>query len=124
MASNGKSLALCGTILQIGIVFGFVGTVVGMMRAFAKISETEKVQPATVAAEISIVFQATSIGMALAFVGFILILIALTGTKYRGRWFYRILWTISILWLLFFPIGTIVGIMTMLYLSRHSQEFK
>jgi hypothetical protein len=119
MGNKGRTLALYGTIFQLGIILSFLVTAVCMTRIYG----TEKIQPETLAAQVHIALNTTFIGMSIAFVGSILILIALIGMKYREKWFYNVLWKISILWLLFCPLGTIIGIGVMFYLANHSKEF-
>jgi hypothetical protein len=33
-------------------------------------------------------------------------------------------WVLSILWLMAFPVGTIVGVAVIIYLVKHKDEFK
>jgi MFS family permease len=119
MENIGRKLAFCGTIFQLGIILGILVTTVCMTKTLV----TEKNQPEDMAAQVQIALLATSFGMSIAFVGVILILTALIGMKYREKWFYNALWKISILWLFFCPLGTILGIGVMFYLANHSKEF-
>jgi hypothetical protein len=124
MNNKGKYLALCGVILQLGLPIGLIGTLVGMMRTFNDISANRPVDQNAIAAYIGAAMIATSIAMTLAIVGFILSLIAFFKVKYRARWFYTSLWAFCVLWLLLYPVGTILGIVMAYYLYTHKQEFE
>jgi hypothetical protein len=123
MNQKGKNLAIWGIALQLGTVVGLFGTIIGMVRAFGRLAESETAQPAALANDISIALYTTAAGSVVALVGIILILVALFGARYRAPWFRTVLWVLSILWLLSFPIGTILGIIVMVYLVNHKAEF-
>lgn len=123
MNQEGKNLAIWGIALQLGMVVGLIGTIIGMVRAIGRLVESETAQSAALANDISIALYTTAAGSVVALVGIILILVALFGTRYRAPWFRTVLWVLSILWLLSFPIGTILGIIVMVYLVNHKAEF-
>jgi len=123
MNQKGKQLAIWGIALQLGTVVGLIGTIIGMVRAFSRLAESETAQTAALAYDISIALYTTAAGSVVALVGIILILVALFGARYRAPWFQTVLWILSILWLLSFPIGTILGIVVIVYLVNHRTEF-
>lgn len=123
MNQTGKQLAIWGVALQLGLVVGLIGTVIGMIRAFDRLAESEAASPADLGQGISISLYSTVAGSAIAMVGLILILVALVGVRYRAPWFRTVLWILSVLWLLVFPIGTIFGIGVIVYLVNHKTEF-
>ena len=123
MNQKGKNIAIWGIALQLGTVVGLIGTIVGMVRAFGRLAESETAQPAALANDISIAVYTTAAGSLVALVGIILILVALFGARYRAPWFRTVLWVLSVLWLLSFPIGTGFGICVMVYLVTHNAEF-
>ncbi len=123
MKENGKQLALWGVILQFGFLIGIAGTVVGMLRAFAELSKNSEAQPEALASDISLALYTTAGGMVLSLIGAVLLLVALFGARYRAAWFKTAMWILAVLWLFSIPIGTILGIIVMLYLSKHSNEF-
>ena len=123
MNQKGKNIAIWGIALQLGTVVGLIGTIIGMVRAFGRLAESETAQPAALANDISIAVYTTAAGSLVALVGIILILVALFGARYRAPWFRTVLWVLSVLWLLSFPIGTGFGICVMVYLVTHNAEF-
>ena len=123
MNQKGKQLAVWGVVLQLGTVVGLIGTIIGMVRAFGRLAESETAQTAALANDISIALYTTAAGSVVALVGIIMILVALFGVRYRAPWFQTVLWILSILWLLSFPIGTILGIVFIVYLVNHKTEF-
>jgi len=102
---------------------GLVGTVIGMLRGFAELAKNNEAQHEALASDISLALYATAGGMALSLIGAILLLVALFGAKYRATWFKTTMWILAALWLFSIPIGTILGIIVMVYLSKHSNEF-
>jgi len=123
MSTKGKPLAIAGVILQFGTLLGIAGTVIGMVRAFPLLGQhTEEAQQA-VAEYIALALYTTAGGMVLSAAGTILLLIALFRVKYRAPWFRVALWIFSILWLFSIPIGTILGIVVIVYLVKHKAEF-
>ena len=124
MPTKGKYLAIFGLVLQFGYLIGMVGTVVGMLRAFSRLASTGATySQEAIALDIALALYTTAIGMGVSIVGIILLCIALFGTKYRAPWFKTAMWILSILWLLNIPIGMIIGIIVMIYLSNHKNEF-
>ena len=123
MKENGKQLALWGVVLQFGFLIGFAGTVIGMIRAFAEVTKNSEVQPQTLPSDISLALYTTAGGMILSLIGVVLLLVALFGAKYRASWFKTAMWILAVLWLFSIPVGTILGIIVMIYLSKHSNDF-
>lgn len=123
MSSSGRSLAITGVLLQLAVVPGVAITVVGKLRAFRQIQESGAADAAMLSTDIRLALVATAIGLAVSFVGTVLVLIALFRCKYRAPWFYSALWVLSILWLFAVPVGTVLGIVVILHLIAHKQEF-
>ncbi|MFZ4655289.1 MAG: MotA/TolQ/ExbB proton channel family protein [Methylococcaceae bacterium] len=123
MNQKGKKLAIWGLALQLGLVVGPIGTIIGMIQSFGRLPTSETAQAAAVATDISIALHSTVAGLVVALVGDILILVALFGVRYRAPWFRTALWVLSILWLLIFPICIILAIVVMVYLVNHKNEF-
>ena len=120
---KGKRLAICGVILQFGFVIGVVGTVIGMICAFAELTQGGETNIEALAAHISLALYAKVVGLLVSLVGVILLFVALFGKKYRASWFKTAMWIIAILWMFSIPIGTILGIVVIVYLSKHKEEF-
>ena len=122
MNEMGKRLAICGVVLQFGSVIGIIGTVMGMLLAFAELSNGEP-EVGALASRISFALYAQASGLLLSLGGVILLCVALFGSRYRASWFRTAMWVLAILWLFSIPIGTVVGVIVMVYLSKHKEEF-
>ena len=121
---EGKLLAIWGLILQLGFIIGIACTIYWMIHAFALLSEPSATHTQeALAPYIANALKATVMGMAVSFVGDILLCIALFGVKYRAKWFKTAMWIMAVLWVLRSPIGIILGIVVMFYLSNHKDEF-
>ncbi len=104
MPTKGKYLALTGLALQLGPVFGMIGTASCMIQTFSRLQNTTSTQaPEALASDISPALYSTVIGLGVSIVGIILLCIALFGTKYRAPWFKTAMWILSILWLTSIP---------------------
>ncbi len=123
MNEKGKQLAVWGLILQLGSVVGLLGTLIGMVRVFNSVADAKTAQAGALSQDISAVLYPTIAGSVLGLIGIILILVALFRVRYRAPWFCTMLWILSVLWLLSFPIGTILGIIVIVYLVKHENEF-
>jgi hypothetical protein len=123
MNQTGKNLARIGVLLQLGLLIGLWVTILGMMMTFNDIGTGKPVDQNAVAAGVSVALLATGIGMIFALVGAVFILLALFSAKYRAPRFYSNLWAISVLWLIAVPLGTVLGILMMIYLGTHKREF-
>ena len=120
---NGRAFALWGAWLQLGAVIGLFWTVVGMVGAFQKISQSEPASAGALANELSISLITTVIGMIPAFIGVILMAVALFGKKYRAPWFFWFLIGYGVLWAVNYPEGTVFGCALIIYLIWKKDEF-
>ncbi|MFZ2632993.1 MAG: hypothetical protein WA081_06065 [Desulfosalsimonadaceae bacterium] len=59
----------------------------------------------------------------LGYVGFILVAICLDGMKYRPRWFFWALLTLSVLWVFCLPAGPLLGLPLLIYLLIKKKSF-
>jgi len=124
MPTKGKYLAIWGLVLQAGYIFGIVISIIGMLRAFPQLADATTIPlQVSLAADITLSLYATAIGITLGIVGAGLLCTALFGVKYRASWFITAMWIMSVLWLITSPIGIILGIIVMFYLSKHKDEF-
>ncbi len=121
--NKGKTTALTGAILQIGPIFGLIGTIFGMLETFRVITVEGTGEAEDLSAGISAALVSTQIGFVFGFVGMILLAIALFGYKYRAKWFFWFLIVYSAFSILGFPIGTILGIALLVYVLKRKQEF-
>ena len=112
-----------GLLFYTGPLFGFVGTVIGMIRAFKTLANAGEPSPSQLAGDISITFMSTLIGMAAGLVGLILIMVAQHALKHREPAFYRNAMVMSAFWcLMLFPYGAIIGVPMMIgmYCKRNA----
>ena len=122
--SPGRKLALTGAWLQLGPVIGAAGAAIGMMRAFTTLAEAPGVSdPQRLSANISEVLIATAAGLVLSVVGLILLCIALFGYRYRAEWFFWFLVIYGAILLLGFPVGTVVGLVFLVFCLTRRHEF-
>ncbi len=123
-ANLGKILAVTGACLQIGPLIGLCGTVAGMIGAFKTLGSNGMADPQQLSADIGGVLVATTVGLCVSLIGYILICIALFACCYRARWFYWFLVDYGIIALLFgFPLGRVLGIVILVYCLNHKSEF-
>ena len=112
-----------GDVRTAGQMIEIAGTVSGMVRIFAEFAKDSAAQQEALASDISRILYTTVGGIVLSVMGVILLLVALIGAKYRASWFKTAMWILAVLWLFSIPIGTILGIIVLVYLSKHSNEF-
>lgn len=123
MNSKGKQLAIWGIVLQGGFLIGHVSAVVIVIRAFLRLSTSAPNQSEALASSVSVAVYIWIMVMLMFVVGAVLLMIALFKMKYRAPWFETAMWIVSALWLFGFPIGTVLGIIGMIYLKMHGAEF-
>ena len=121
--NSGRTLALTGAYLQLGLLVGVVGTVIGMMHAFDTLGRSNVSDPRQLAASISTVLVATFVGLVFSVVGFVLIGISIFACNYRARWCFWFLVVSGGILLLGFPIGTAIGVAILIYCYGHRDEF-
>ena len=80
--------------------------------------------PAMMAEALSQAVLASSIGSVLGLIGTVLLLVALFGQEYRAKWFYWFMMIYSILSLIAFPVGTVIGIICLVYITKRKEEFE
>ena len=120
---NGRNFALWGAWLQLGAVIGLLWSVFAMIGAFQEIPQSEPASAGTLANEISIALITTESGMIPAFIGVILMAVALFGKKYRAGWFFWFLTVYGLIWAMNFPEGTVFGGALIIYLIWNKDEF-
>jgi len=124
--SKGRKLALWGAWLQLGPVFGLLGTVVGMIGAFAELANQGSTESADALAEnINVALITTAIGIIPALIGLVCLLVALFASEYRAPWFFWFMAIYAALCILVgFPVGTIIGIIILIYIIPRKKEFE
>lgn len=106
-AQRGSFIAKLGAWLQLAQIIGLGGTVIGMMKAFRVLGTAGTSDPAKLSRAIGEVLTSTFIGIAVAFIGVILVIIAITAHRYRAVWMFWFLCIYGGLMIFsyFFPIG-------------------
>ena len=74
--------------LQLAQLVGLAGTVTGMMKAFGELKTSGTGDPSKLNGAIGEVLISTFIGIAVAFVGIVLVTIAITACRYRSVWMF------------------------------------
>lgn len=123
MKIPGKNIACVGIALQIGLFYVIFWLYEGVfLIAWANstyVSITERISYA--------VWATFPIGVCLgilsSLLGGILALIALVICQYRPRWFGILLWILAMVWILFVPFLTLLGIVSIYYLAKYDIEF-
>lgn len=106
-SNNGAFIAKLGAWLQFAQVIGLAGTVTGMMKAFRVLGTSGTADPAKLSGAIGEVLISSFIGIAVAFVGLILVIIAVAACRYRAVWMFWFLCIYGGLMIIsyFFPFG-------------------
>ena len=123
--SRGHWLAVIGAWMQVAPVLGMIATAIGIMRAFAALSSAPSGigDPSQLSAAIGEVLIATFAGMLIAPVGAIMLLVAVFSMRYRSPWLFWLLIVLGALYLLAFPLGTIIGVVFLVVALTKRQEF-
>lgn len=119
----GRKLAVYGAWMQLGPVFGLLGSVIAMVNTFNDMAEGGTGDPEALADHISVSLITTFIGLVVGLIGVVMLGIALFGHRYRAPWFFTFLIVYSIIWMLNFPIGTILGVLLLIYVLKRKDEF-
>lgn len=120
----GQGLAVCGILLYSGPIWGFLGTIIAMIRAFHEVSGQGAASPSAISEHVHFALVTNSIGLAAGIVGLITISMTTLFTEYRRQWFYSWAIGLSILWCIaFFPLGLIPGLLTIKFFFSRRSEF-
>jgi len=121
----GRNLAVVGAVLQIAPFVGIAQTIKGMVQAFSVMaSNLPPGDPSVVSTGIGNILVTTAIGFGLAIIGVLLLSIALIPLRYRAKWLFWFLIDIGILYLILFPLGTVIGVGMIAYACLHRPEFR
>jgi hypothetical protein len=120
MNHKGKQLAIWGLVLQLGSVPLHVCAIIAMVGYLS--GSADPAQPSAMAQEIGGFLGPIVAGYFLGWIGVILVLVAFFKARYRAPWFRMVLWVLSILWLMYFPVGTAIGVIVISQLARPNVE--
>lgn len=122
--SKARWLAALGVALYTGPIWGLVGTLIGMVRAFDTVDKSNAA-PNALSQDIHLALMATMIGLEVGMIGAILILVTLLGTRYRESWFFWWSVCLSVFWCLQgFPIGLVAGLPLLILFLTKRAEFR
>lgn len=116
--------AVVSLLLFTGVIFGKLGTVLGMVQAFSALASSGEADPVELANGINAALLTTLWGWVLSVVGLSLILIYHYKVKFRAKWFYSTTVTLAGITCLFFPLGSITGGITLwIFIRSHNLYF-
>ena len=119
-----RLLAIIGCVLLAGPLYSALGTIIGIVRAFTRLSKTGHADPSELAGDISIAILTTLYDSISGIFGTVLVSIVLFRRLNREKWFYMCVTTLSIFWcLLLFPFGLVFGIYLLAIFGRRKSEF-
>ena len=121
--SVGKMLAATGVLMQAVSVLALAWCVGMMALAMRAAPEGVRESAEHVAAALGRIVLAMTMAGVISLSGWIMLAAALWSSRYRAPWFRRAATILSVLSLLNFPLGTILGIVVLLYLRKHREEF-
>ncbi len=119
----GKWLAIIGACIYVLSLIVFVGMVKSLLSSYLGHGVHGIGDPSQLSKLIGEVLIASIVCMVLGLLGPVLLLVSLAGCRYRAAWLYWFLFINSILNLPAFPVGTIIGIVLLIYSLTHRNEF-
>lgn len=122
--SKARWLATLGVALYTGPIWGLVGTLIGMIRAFDTVDKSNAA-PNALSQDIRIAMMASMIGLGVGLIGAIVILVTLLGTRYRECWFFWWSVCLSIFSCLQgLPFGLVAGLPILILFLTKRAEFR
>ena len=118
LSKLGRTLALVGCALQLGLLGGMIASAISLVRAFGDNDNAE-----FLAHQMTVALYSAVAGLAFAAMGLAAIAVSLVKCRYRAGWFFMAVVAASVLLLTVFPIGTIGGGFLLAYVVRHRHEF-
>lgn len=121
---NGRPLALAGAALLFAPVVGVPITALWMAREFTEISRSmPSSDPSSASGAIGHVLIPAVVSYGISTIGVTLLLVAMRRSTFTPRWVWRALLGASLLWLLAFPIGTVIALVGQIFLYRTRHVF-
>ncbi len=108
----GKLYAILGSILQIGPVYAVCYLYAFLFSFFTLPVHSSGLNMTNAMAHMQM-------AMGMGFIGLYFLRLAFGSYRYREAWVYRCLLASAIVWLLLFPVGTIIGIILLAILFRN-----
>lgn len=122
-STKARFLAITGLILQLGLPVGMLVALLGLFTPLGSLTGDVNQAAQAINATLRFSIRALLLGQCLALVGLVLFSIALIAGRYRARWVFAWGRLAMIPWLLAVPVGTVVGIVGLIYFSDRRAEF-
>jgi hypothetical protein len=122
-SNTNRNLAIVGLILQLGIPIGLLFAGAFMFAVFGSMSGDIAQAAATITGGVARALWSIVIGEGIALIGLGPLGAALFGGKFRAPWLFKWGRLAMIPWLLVFPLGTIVGVIGLVYFAKRRAEF-
>ncbi|MCG7544692.1 hypothetical protein MHM93_10920 [Pseudoalteromonas sp. MM17-2] len=119
----GKYLAIFGLMLFWAPLWGVIDSYLIMSSSFQEITLFGANEPKTSQEEMSAAALSTVIGILLFLFAICLLTFTVVGLNYRAKWFFWALIVHSMLLLLLFPLGTVLGIIVLAALVMGRKRF-
>ena len=122
-AKTARSLAVAGLLLQIGIPVGLLAVVAGILVTLGSMSGDVAQAAVAINRGVALALRGALIGQGVALVGLALLLVVLFGEKIRAPWLLKWGRIAMVPWLLMIGVGTVIGVLMLVYFSKHRAEF-
>ncbi|MDQ8207965.1 hypothetical protein QEH52_10620 [Coraliomargarita sp. SDUM461003] len=123
---KGKIFALVGACLQLGPLFGILVSILAMIGGVIHMSDFDNlggVSESSLEFSMVVALYAPLLGLLGNMIGYICLLFALFVSRYRAPWFFWFMTIYSALILLLAPVGTVLGIVVLVYIIPRKEEF-
>ena len=108
--SLGKNIAWIGVLLQIPLIAGFGIFIAKMVISFEEITLQSNGDTEIMVGALSEAMVSMILGLVVAIPGYIINIVGYFVSDFRSNYVNRFLIAISVLWLLLFPVGTVLAI--------------
>jgi hypothetical protein len=119
----GRALAIVGTLVASTIMVGFGMLFIELTELFNEIVVDGQGDPRAVSGEIASASVSFLMLAAFSLLGFLLSFLTAIFGRYRSSWFFKCSVALCIVYLLLFPVGTIIAICFLVFLVRRREEF-
>ena len=123
-SSLSRFLAVIGSLCLFAPLVGISITVISMVRSFAEMSQSAPAtDPSIVSRSVGDALVATAIGFGISVLGICLVCIAIFAFRFTPPWLRSTLIAASLLWLIAFPVGTVIAVIAIVILVRKHHVF-
>lgn len=122
-STRGEFFVAVGAIALLALPIGLISTIFEMFKVFELIPLSGSGDPKVMAGAISQALISTFLGFLLSTCGALFLFFTISFSGYRRPWVYRICKVYALLSLLVFPVGTVIGIVTLLVLRKNKARY-